>query len=434
MKLDVQIFKQGSFLHVGELESETVFGLDFTYASAYLSSPDATAISLSLPLREQTFHADETLPFFDGLLPEGALRDEIAREMRVSAADTLQLLRGLGNECIGAVRFLEQSESGQTAMEQPPSGYRRLLPSDLDDMANRGDSTAPQLLQRARLSIAGAQNKIGVYVGSSGDGGGGEYYLPYGDAASTHIMKAGNPRFPFLVLNEHYCMKVANACGLPVAHTEIIHKTESLLLVQRFDRELCDECVVYDGLPSPLRKHQEDFSQALGIDRIMKYEGGEADYFGLAIKLLRTHSLKPIEDIEDMVRTVIINYILGNCDNHLKNHSVLYSSDLRGLSLAPLYDIVCTTAYNLSRELGMRIGSTRNIENITRDDFILMGCSAGLSTKHTLSLLAEVGELAHAALDEHLKPLTETGSIGDQAASILSSIHQAAQDRIKITF
>ena len=48
-------------------------GYEFCYLPEYLSSDNATAISLTLPLREEVYTSGTVFPFFDGLIPEGWL-------------------------------------------------------------------------------------------------------------------------------------------------------------------------------------------------------------------------------------------------------------------------------------------------------------------------------------------------------------------------
>ena len=50
-------------------EDET--GFTFAYDADYLSSPEAEAISLTLPLTGTPYHDSVLFPFFDGLIPEG---------------------------------------------------------------------------------------------------------------------------------------------------------------------------------------------------------------------------------------------------------------------------------------------------------------------------------------------------------------------------
>lgn len=51
--------------------TENDAGYEFRYLPEYLSSETAKAVSLTLPLQEETYTSSVLFPFFDGLIPEG---------------------------------------------------------------------------------------------------------------------------------------------------------------------------------------------------------------------------------------------------------------------------------------------------------------------------------------------------------------------------
>jgi serine/threonine-protein kinase HipA len=60
----------------------------------------------------------------------------------------------------------------------------------------------------------------------------------------------------------------------------------------------------------------------------------------------------PVIDLGKLLNAVIFNYLIGNCDAHGKNFSLLY---LDQLQLSPLYDLVCTLYYDdLDKEMAIR--------------------------------------------------------------------------------
>lgn len=62
---------------------------------------------------------------------------------------------------------------------------RRDLPEDVKNLAKEGVSESAQLVTKAHLSLTGASGKVGLYY----DDKKGEWYLPIGNAPSTHIVK-----------------------------------------------------------------------------------------------------------------------------------------------------------------------------------------------------------------------------------------------------
>ena len=85
---------------IGRIHDVEDEGACFSYTKEYLESSNPKAISVSLPLARRDFSAEETKVFFDGLLPEGFTRREVARQLHADEADYLTILSGLGKECI----------------------------------------------------------------------------------------------------------------------------------------------------------------------------------------------------------------------------------------------------------------------------------------------------------------------------------------------
>ncbi len=95
-----EIHMQGQ--RAGFLE-ESDRGYSFRYDTAYLMAEGAMAISLSLPLRAETYEDKRLFPFFDGLIPEGWLLEIAERTWKLSPHDRMGLLLACCRDCIGAV-------------------------------------------------------------------------------------------------------------------------------------------------------------------------------------------------------------------------------------------------------------------------------------------------------------------------------------------
>lgn len=89
----------------------------------------------------------------------------------------------------------------------------------------------------------------------------------------------------------------------------------------------------------------------------------------------------PILDLRDFLTQVLFNYLIGNCDAHSKNYSILY--DEKGKArLAPIYDCVSTIEYpDLTRKLSMKIGSHYEIDKICDDDFNFLSEQLNINPK-----------------------------------------------------
>lgn len=80
----------------------------FTYDREYLQREDCRAISLTMPLREESYVSPTLHPFFDGLIPEGWLLDVALRNADISILDRMSLLLLCCRDCIGSISIVEK--------------------------------------------------------------------------------------------------------------------------------------------------------------------------------------------------------------------------------------------------------------------------------------------------------------------------------------
>jgi serine/threonine-protein kinase HipA len=325
------------------------------YYFQYASPP--RSISLSLPISEEPFTPAQSRPFFEALLPEGAVREQIASQLKLAASDSYGLLSELGRDCAGALQIAEAKRMSET-----PS-VLWLAQDELDALIEELPRHPLGLHaedEHLRLSLAGVQNKAVLLRDDAGVFG-----KPLDGMPSTHILKP-EPRadsYPGLATNEYFCMRLAARCGLSAAGVQLIEVAgRPCLVVQRFDREL-------SSIP-PTRVHQEDLCQALGVTPDFKYqkEGWQLPSYAALASLLDEHSPSPGLDRLAGARAAVFHYLVGNADAHAKNISLIHGVD--GVHLAPLYDVVCTAAYpELDRQLALSIGDELDPDSITSIHF-----------------------------------------------------------------
>ena len=68
-----------------------------------MTSADAEAVSLTLPLSDKPYRDKVLFPFFDGLIPEGWLLDIAEKNWKIDTRDRMSLLIACCKDCIGAV-------------------------------------------------------------------------------------------------------------------------------------------------------------------------------------------------------------------------------------------------------------------------------------------------------------------------------------------
>jgi HipA-like protein len=86
-------------------------GYRFTYDAGHLTSRDARAVSLTLPLQAEPFVSTPLFPFFYGLLAEGILKDAQCRKLKLDEDDHFgRLLKTANSDTIGSVTVVEEVE------------------------------------------------------------------------------------------------------------------------------------------------------------------------------------------------------------------------------------------------------------------------------------------------------------------------------------
>jgi serine/threonine-protein kinase HipA len=341
------------FLHdelAGVLRRKDNGNLQFRYDGDYVEA-GGQALSLNLPLRTEAFPHRDSLAFFGNLLPEEDVRAQLALTTGISASNDYKLLERFGGDVAGAVTLLPPP---QRPLGPRPDELELLSPQRLDELlvGLPQRPLAADAEGEVRLSLAGAQSKLPVVEVEGG------FALPHGSGRpTTHILKPEPERFPGLVANEFFCMRLAAAAGLEVAEVDRAETLSGLpyLVVTRYDRDLTQE---------PARRlHQEDFCQALGKLHFEKYqqEGGPGVLDAMA--LIDDASTAPARDRPQLWLALVFNVLIGNCDAHGKNYSLLYDS--RAPRLAPLYDLVSTAAYGeLTPRLAMSIDGAKELEEV----------------------------------------------------------------------
>lgn len=89
---------------------ETDEGYSFLYDRGYLEKENATAVSLTLPMKEDAYVSKILFPFFDGLIPEGWLLDIVSENWKITPKDRFGLLLVACKDPIGNVRIKEGKE------------------------------------------------------------------------------------------------------------------------------------------------------------------------------------------------------------------------------------------------------------------------------------------------------------------------------------
>jgi len=393
---------------VGVLEQRPGGGMRFAYDGDWLARADAVSLSHSLPLQSDAFPDKKVRPFFAGVLPEEGPRRKIAAILGVSASNDFALLEALGGECAGAVSVLPED----SIFPEAATGDARQLTEAELEAAVMELPKRPLLAGKdgVRLSLAGAQDKLPLIYEN------GQFWLPVGMAASTHILKPEPERFPGLATNEAFCMTLAKLCRIAVPSVTLYPVAgKPCVLVARYDRKADVDGVVR-------RLHQEDFCQALGLPPEQKYQSEGGPTIKTCVSLLRQWSTAPVLDIRDFLDGVVFNAVIGNADAHGKNYALLYEGDQR--RLAPFYDLVSTVVWEeLSKKFAMAVGGCKHVNALTATHWRKMAEKAelGWPMVHT-----RVSELAKTVLENLL---LAAASLPEADAAMVDSLIENIEAR-----
>lgn len=374
-----------------------------TYTAAALDryALGTPLLALSLPLRAERFPQGIVRPFLDGLLPEGESRRAIARDVHVSADDTHGMIRALGRDCAGAVVI-------QPADEPPPSAPTTTTAEPLDDdeietLVSDLRSAPLGVGGRVRISLAGVQQKLVLTLMPDGRWG-----RPVDGTPSTHILKPEIAAYPQTVDNEAFCMRVAKHLGLgvaAVATTEIAGR--KLIVVERYDRVVHDDASVD-------RVHQEDFCQATGMAPELKYQEDGGPSLRRIADILQ--SVAAPDSRERLLQAVTVNAMLGNGDAHAKNFSLLHNAS-GSLTLAPLYDLMCTLHYGDER-LAMYVDDVHRTNRLTAERIGDEAASWGLTRQRAMATINGLLDRAPAAI---AAARDETVGVPDELVAVVDA-------------
>jgi len=399
---------------VGRLTKRGGNDMFFQYSEPYLASKYPRPISLSLPLQTEAFDGSISKSWFANLLPEGEIRGQVARKLRVSERNEYAILNGIGGDCAGALRLLPESAPNITE--------GKLIPLPWDELEARIASTPrPSLLAlvlqegELRLSLAGAQDKLPVHIYDD------QLALPSGNAASTHLLKISSGSFPDLVQNELFCLTLARRVGLTTPNAEMAKTKTPILLIDRYDRLIGPDGNIH-------RLHQEDFCQALGVPPESKYENEGGPSLAQLFETLARGSHTPLPDKRDLLKWVLFNFIIGNADAHAKNVSFLYGKmgEENRPHLAPFYDLVCTEVYDpLSTKQAQKVGGEYRPGYIASRHWDRLASTIEVKPKYLRTLGLELCK----KVEEIALPLSKEISKTNSGATTLGKIIHVIEKR-----
>ncbi|MDA3791438.1 MAG: type II toxin-antitoxin system HipA family toxin [Desulfobacula sp.] len=398
---------------VGTLDRHKMGRVVFQYTQDWIGK-ECSPVSLSLPCRKEKFAPAISTTFFENLLPESNTRTVLAFHRRFDKKDTFAFLENFGEDCAGALSIIPEDQEPDFTPGQYENITQELIETLDKIMLDPGRYKLYPEMKHAKLSLAGAQDKLPVYIKWN------QFYLPKNSgSATTHIIKPINAGFPDIPRNEAFCMELAQRSGFLIPNSKIMKiGGHELFVVDRYDRQEINKKIV--------RIHQEDFCLAMGYPFERKYQETGGPGFIECRELIDEYlSNQGVTNRLLFIRMMVFNYIIGNHDAHGKNFSILHD---KGFELAPFYDLVSTQIYPLDNKFAMAIGQTFRLDRIKEHSFKQFAKDMNVRPKLLTSLINEVCEVVKNQLDglitEHDKNYGEAKIYNDLNEIIKSNIIQ----------
>jgi serine/threonine-protein kinase HipA len=295
--------------------------LVFAYGKSYLARPDAISLqpattkhSIGLPLETGTQRPPK------GLDAHGVIRDAapdswgqqviLRRRVGHGAKDTgdLPLLTYLlesGSNRIGALDVQARSDVYEARTTQ----------GSLEELIEAGDRLARGLAFSPELDDA-------LTYGSSVGGARPKALLTDGKQDLIAKFSVSTDTYPWIQA-EALGMELARRCGVNAAPTRLIRAAgRDVLLVERFDRP-------QDGT----RRHVLSALTLLGLHELAVRH---TTYTEL-VDQIRLRFVNPEATLHELFRRIVVNIILGNTDDHARNHAAFWNGSQ--LELTPAFDI-----------------------------------------------------------------------------------------------
>ena len=379
------VFVLEVFLHgksIGTLTRTAGDATLFAFNSHYIEDDARSTLYLSFKTTEgalrtqlRPYHT-RLMPFFSNLLPEGHLRQYLAERGEVHPNRKFFLLWLLGEDLPGALRV--RPVEGDVL----PPAYAREADAESD-----GERVDRDVSQALRFSLAGVQMKFSAITNTSGG-----LTIPAKGVGGSWIVKLPSERYAGVPRNEYCMMTLAAKLGINVPRVKLVDIREignfpsGLGRLREYEAFAVER---FDHLPGGTCVHMEDFAQVFDLYAVNKYK--KASSMNIA-RVLGIETAQ--EDVQEFVRRLVFNALIGNSDMHVKNWSLIYP-DGRRPRLSPAYDFVSTTAYIADETSGLEFSRSKYYKDFTFDELAHMADRANLPEQWVLETARETVQRFH---------------------------------------
>jgi serine/threonine-protein kinase HipA len=324
-RFDVCVDWAGETMPVGTLYADDrSAAVGFEYSSTWLARGDAFAIDpTALPLRRGPFHgldlpgalADAGPDRWGRIIIDRSVRQGVLERRPYRAIDYLLAIEDAAR--IGALRLRPSDDTGFLGATRgiipPLIRLRELLAATDAVQGDRASSRDLAFLLGAGSPLGGARPKCLVS-------------LPDGALALAKFSKPDDVGDN--ATGEILALAVAREAGIHTAdHRLVVVDGRGIAVIRRFDRE---------------GKQRIPFISAATLLGLLP--GDTGSYTRLA-DAIRAHGHAVTEDLAELWRRLVYSILIGNVDDHMRNHGLLMRAPGRW-ALSPTYDINPTPMIN----------------------------------------------------------------------------------------
>lgn len=370
---------------------------EFTYSPELVAQKGWVPDPIHYPLRAQPFTAirsNDGIPgFIRDAAPDGWGERVIACSAGVTTLPGVEYLLKSSNVDRAGSLLIGTSRKPPDSLARPPGLDRLHDFLAFADGFQRGDdlSLTARRAVRQRTSLGGARPKVTLLDGDR------VVLAKPRDRLDLHDIPA----------IEHACLHFAASKGMRVATTRLHRGHVNVLLVDRFDR-VVDAGGSIHRLPmlSALSLIDGDWRAAAGRERWR---------YAVVADEMRRRGV-PVADLQELFMRMCFNALIGNDDDHPKNHAILFQQGQ--WRLAPLYDVVPSLDGQPPESLAMAPGKSGTL--IRRDNLLSHASHFGHDEASAATVLDQV-----ASWSEELAGHYAAHLVPEQAELAMRSVNAA---------
>ena len=306
----------------GELSLTLDRATNFKYSECYLEHDDAFALDpLNLPLSSSLYHSDAINSTFGVLIDAGA--DSWGKKVLHATYLTkphniLEYLLAYSGTGVGCIRFsLSRNSVKPRQYQNKLEDMPQIITAKNEVLSGESLSQASTAVLSKGIGIGGARPKSVVVIDDI------DYIAKF---------QRQSDKFNY-VRAEYAAMTLLQKVTNNVAYTKILEGFgEDILLVKRFD------CA--HARPT---HHFISGNSIINMNKVKESMTADRYSYGYLAEFILNYGAKPERDAEELFKRMVFNVLIGNTDDHPRNHAFVYSLKDRSWRLSAAYDVVSTS-------------------------------------------------------------------------------------------